>query len=70
MSESESEFSAQEKAASVVWRLAHGDGVTVRDVADDMCITRQGAYRLLCTVSRVVPITPDSSGVWRRFDSS
>lgn len=69
MSEDESDYTPQEKAASVVWRLAHGEGVTVREVADNFSVTWHGAHRILCTVSRVVPIAPDSSGVWRRFDA-
>ena len=63
-----SEYTPQEKAASVVWRLAHGDEVSIRQVADEFGITVQGAYRLMNTVSRVIPITTNSTGMWRRFD--
>ena len=62
------EYTAQEKAASVVWRLARGDEVKTQQVADEFSITIQGAYRLMNTVSRVVPICVVSTGTWRRFD--
>lgn len=63
------EYTSQEKAADVVWRLANGEGVTVREVADDFGMTRQGAYKMLCIVSRVIPIAANSTGIWQRFDN-
>ena len=63
-----SEYTPQEKAASVVWRLAQGQPITTRQVADEFSITIQGAYRLMNTVSRVIPICVVSTGTWRRFD--
>ena len=66
--DNQGEFTAQEKAASVVGRLAQGRDVKTREVADEFGITIQGAYRLMNTVSRVVPICVVSTGTWRRFD--
>jgi hypothetical protein len=62
------EYVPQEKAGSVTWRMAHGKSFTVRQVADEFGMTWQGANRLLCTLERVLPIAPNSTGVWRRLD--
>lgn len=61
-------YSAQEKAADVTWKLAHGEGVKVKDIATSYAITIRGAYRLMDTVSRVIPISYSDSGVWRKFE--
>lgn len=65
---SEGEFTSQEKAANVSWRLANGEGVTVQEVADSFSMTWQGANKMLCVISRVIPIAPNSTGVWQKFD--
>ncbi len=62
------EYTAHEKAADVVWRIANGQAVTVREVADDFGITWQGAWKMMNTISRVIPIAPNSTGRWQRFD--
>ena len=64
------DYSAQEKAFSIGWRMAHGREFTVRDVADNFGMTWQGAYRLLNVGSRVIPIAPDDRGIWKAFNST
>jgi len=63
------DFTAQEKASSIAWKIAAGQGFTTRQVADEFNITWHGANRMLNTISRVIPISPNSTGVWRRFDN-
>ena len=64
------DYSAQEKASSIAWRIANGQEFTVREVAEDFGITWQGAYRMLNTISRVIPIAPDDRGMWKSFNST
>ena len=68
MTQTNDDYTPQEKAASVTWKIATGQAFTVREVADDFGITWQGAQRMLNTISRVIPIAPNSTGVWKRFD--
>lgn len=63
-----SEYTPQEKAADIAWRLASGDEVTTNEVAEYYGVTYHGARRMLNVISRVIPITTNSTGVWRRFD--
>jgi len=62
------DFTPQEKASSLTWRIASGQEFTVREVADNFGMTWHGANRLLGTISRVIPIAPNSTGKWKRFD--
>jgi hypothetical protein len=55
----------EERAALVTWHLAHGDAFQTSEVCSMTGLTRQGAYRLLCKVSRVVPIFQDEEGMWQ-----
>ena len=64
------DFSAQEKAAKVTWLFAHEHEMTASDVARRFAMTPQGAYKLLWTISRVVPIAPDGQGRWKSFCNS
>ena len=62
------DFTPQERAAKLTFDLVNGGAKTSRQVAEDLGITVHGARRLLCNVSRVVPIAPDERGVWRMFE--
>ena len=64
------DYSAQEKASSIAWRISNGQQFTVREVAEDFGISWQGAYRMLNTISRVIPIAPDDRGIWKAFNST
>lgn len=64
------EFTPQERAAKLTFDLVNGGEKTSRQVAEDLGMTVHGARRLLCNVSRVVPIAPDERGVWRLFEFS
>lgn len=70
MTTNDDDFTSQEKAASVTWKIASGQEFTVREVADNFGISRQGAHKMLNTISRVIPIAPNSTGIWKRFDIS
>ena len=64
------DYVPQERASLVAWKMAAGKEFTVSEVADEFGMTYQGARRLLNTISRVVPIYPNSTtGAWRRFDA-
>ncbi len=56
---------AQEKAAIVVWRLAHGEALLTSEIADLTDMSRQGAWSMMTTISRVIPIWCDLEGKWR-----
>jgi len=55
----------EERAALVTWHLSHGDAFKTAEVCRMTGLTRQGAYRLLCKLSRVIPVYQDESGVWQ-----
>jgi len=55
----------EERAALVTWYLSHGDAFRTSEVCRMTGLTRQGAYRLLCKLSRVIPVYQDKSGVWQ-----
>ena len=60
----DSDYTAQERAALVVWCLAHGEGLQTRDIAKLTGLTRQGAWELMQHLSRVIPIYQDDTGTW------
>lgn len=45
-----------ERVALVVWALAHGDGLTTRQVANMTGVKPRAAYAMMCAISRVLPI--------------
>ena len=49
----------EERAALLVWHLAHGDAFSTTDAAKMTGLSPQGARRLLASLSRVVPIYQD-----------
>ena len=56
---------AQEKAAIVVWKLAQGAALLTSEISDLTGMSRQGAWAMMTTISRVIPIWCDSEGKWR-----
>jgi hypothetical protein len=54
-----------ERAALVVWHLAHGDAFRTADAARMTGLSWDGADRLLGTLSRVIPIYQDDKGMWQ-----
>ena len=62
------EYVPQERASLLTWKIARGEEFTTQEVADSFELTYQGARRMLHTISRVIPISANSTGVWRRFD--
>ena len=62
---SELELTCTERVAKLVWWLAQGDGIRTVDVAELAEVTRQHAWRMMCTISRVVPIYQDDDGFWQ-----
>ena len=60
-----SDQTPEERAALVTWYLSHGDAFRTSEVCRMTGLTRQGAYRLLCKLSRVIPVYQDESGVWQ-----
>lgn len=54
-----------ERVAVVVWWLAHGEGLTTRQVATLTGLSRQKAWVMLCNLSRVLPIYQDEKFVWQ-----
>lgn len=57
-----------ERVALVVWRMAQGDSLTTQQVAQLTGLTVNGAYLLLCRISRVLPLYQDEQLVWQ-FDA-
>ena len=62
------DYTPQEKAADLTWKISSGHEFSTREVAEHFGMTWHGAYRMLNTISRVIPIAPNSTGVWKRFD--
>lgn len=55
-----------DRVTVVVWALAEGRKLTTADVARMTGLRWKGAYRLLCRVSRIIPIRQDIDG-WVRI---
>lgn len=54
-----------ERAALVAWYMAHGMGLSTREVADLTHLNRRRAWELMCRISRIIPIFQDDDRVWR-----
>jgi hypothetical protein len=54
-----------ERVALVAWHLIHGEGLTVKQVAAMVGITRRRAGDMLGRIGRVVPLFCDPTGVWQ-----
>ena len=59
------EYVITERAALIAWHLAHGEGMRTSDVVALTGLERQGAWKLMCRLSRVLPIYQDDIGVWQ-----
>jgi hypothetical protein len=59
------EFTSQERAALIAWHLAHGEAMTTLQVSELTGSSRQGAYKLMIALSRVLPIYQDENGFWQ-----
>jgi hypothetical protein len=60
----EREFTDGEHLIRITWMLCNGEGLTTADVARITGYTRQGAYAMMCRISRVIPICQDAKHVW------
>ena len=58
------DYTTTERVGLVVWWLAHGDGMSVADAVKLTGLSRQGAWDMLCRLSRVLPIY-SHRGVWQ-----
>jgi DNA-binding IclR family transcriptional regulator len=48
-----------ERVAKLTWALAHGEGLRVKDVATITGLSKENARRMLCKISRVIPVYDD-----------
>jgi hypothetical protein len=60
------ELTAQERAFDVAFRLAEGEELTTRQVAEMTGLSMTGAWYLMQRGARVRPITQDGRGRWKR----
>ena len=60
------DLTIRERTAVIVFALAEGQTFSTAEVARRVNITRQGAWYLLNAISRLLPITQDDEGIWRR----
>lgn len=56
-----------ERIALVSWALLLGKAYTTREVAELTGLTWGGAYRMLCRMSRVLPLYQHDDGRWGIF---
>lgn len=59
------ELTCTERVGKLTYWLLLGDGIRTADAADLVNCTRQHAWRMLCALSRVVPIYQDEDGFWQ-----
>jgi hypothetical protein len=59
------ELTMCEAAGKLVWHLAHGDALSNDDAGVMVGLSEHGAYKMLCRLSRVVPIYQDELGFWQ-----
>ena len=56
-----------ERVAVIVWKIAQGQVYTTAEIAVICGLTWDGAYKLMCRVSRVLPIYLDNAQ-WKSID--
>lgn len=61
----EDDYTPTERVGLVVWHLAHGEGMSTANVSEMIGVSRQGAWKLMCALSRVLPFYQDDDGVWQ-----
>ena len=55
-----------ERVAKLTWALAHGEGIRVRDAAIMTGLSKENTRRLLCKISRAIPIYDDpATHIWQ-----
>ena len=57
-----------ERVALVVWYMAHGMALSTKEVSKITKLSESASWRLMCNISRVIPIYLDESariGIWR-----
>jgi hypothetical protein len=59
------DLASQERAALVAWHLAHGDAFRTREAAQMTGLSHSGALKLMCRLSRILPICQDNLGFWQ-----
>lgn len=57
-----------ERVAVIVLALARGRGLTTRQAAELTGLTLNGAFVLLCRISRVLPLRQEDGGQWQLID--
>ena len=57
-----------ERVAVIVLALAHGRRLTTRQAAEITGLTLNGAFVLLCRISRVLPLCQDVDEQWQLID--
>jgi len=60
-----SDHTPEERIAIVVWHLAHGDSFPTSEVCRMTGLSRQGAYAMMCKVSRILPVYQAEDGKWQ-----
>lgn len=59
---------AYERAARITYLLMIGMGLTTREVAREVGLSRQGALELLYDLARMLPVAQDDQQIWRKID--
>lgn len=54
-----------ERVALVVWYMAHGMALAPSEIVQLTNLSSSAAWRMMCTISRVIPIYQDDKGIWR-----
>ncbi len=65
------DLTIRERTAIVVFELSEGRQYTTAEIAAKINVTRQGAWAILCAVSRILPFFQDEeSGKWQRVNTT
>ena len=54
-----------ERAALIVWYMAHGLALSNREIMQITGLSRSRARDMMCRISRVLPLYQDESHIWR-----
>ena len=60
----EERLTTVEATCRLCWHLGLGEGMTTAQAAELIGYSTNGAWRLLCKISRFWPITQTDEGVW------
>ncbi len=65
------DLTIRERTAIVVFAIAEGREYTTGEIAAKINVTRQGAWAILCAVSRILPFyQDDTDGKWKRVNTT